>query len=130
MSKMIDRVVKALNDEAACWRMVDVGHDFYAMRQDRLPFVVPPNTSVSAPTLPRQYLGPSRDTAKELFNFLVTEACARAAIEAMREPTEAMRTAKVKNSYDEVGTPMNEKGALDNTNAAWIWQAMIDAALK
>ncbi len=49
---------------------------------------------------------------------------------AMREPTETMCNAKVPNTYDIEGIPMNEPGALDNTCATWVWKAMIDEALR
>jgi hypothetical protein len=48
---------------------------------------------------------------------------ARAAIEAMREPTEAMLTTET--TY---GTPLD--GYLDDTCAEAVWDAMITAALK
>ncbi len=53
-----------------------------------------------------------------------------AALKVMREPTEAMCNAKVPNTYDIEGIPMNEPGALDNTCATWVWKAMIDEALR
>jgi hypothetical protein len=54
--------------------------------------------------------------------------CARAAIAAMREPTEAMRGAgKLEMIYAEAGP---SHLALADDCAAPVWRAMIDAALK
>lgn len=50
---------------------------------------------------------------------------ARAAIEAMREPTEAMLNAKYgPENYERVS------GWLDSLDAETVWQAMIDVALE
>ncbi len=52
---------------------------------------------------------------------------ARAVIEAMREPTEAMCKAQGTNN---LGSPDNVSGYLDCWSADDVWRAMIDAALK
>lgn len=57
-------------------------------------------------------------------------ATARAAIASMREPSAAMLSAQVQNTYEVVGDPMDEPGALDQSCALWVWHAMIDEALK
>lgn len=49
---------------------------------------------------------------------------ARAAIEAMREPTAAML-----RQVDNPGDPIDGSGAMDATEAEYLWGAMINAAL-
>ena len=56
-------------------------------------------------------------------------SCARAAIAAMREPTEAMMDlgATVRGNHQPFGSPHDWN---NDTNCAGIWRAMIDEALK
>ena len=56
-------------------------------------------------------------------------SCARAAIAAMREPTEAMMDlgATVRGNHQPFGSPHDWN---NDTNCAGIWRAMIDRALK
>lgn len=54
------------------------------------------------------------------------ERLARAAIAAMREPTEAMQVAE---GIDTLGCKARLGEYLDDWDAAGVWQAMIDAAL-
>lgn len=56
-------------------------------------------------------------------------SCARAAIAAMREPTEAMMDlgATVRGNHQPFGSPHDWN---NDTNCAGIWRAMIDGALK
>jgi hypothetical protein len=53
-------------------------------------------------------------------NSIDVERCVRAAIAAMREPTDAMEDA----GFREIGEPVREE------NAAAVWRAMIDEALE
>ena len=57
------------------------------------------------------------------------EGAARAAIAAMREPTEAMMDlgATVRGNHQPFGSPHDWN---NDTNCAGIWRAMIDRALK
>ena len=56
-------------------------------------------------------------------------SCARAALAAMREPTEAMMDlgATVRGNHQPFGSPHDWN---NDTNCAGIWRAMIDEALK
>jgi hypothetical protein len=69
---------------------------------------------------------PSSFGEDEALAEMVTEARARAAIEAMREPTTKMLKAS-----PIVGTGINEDGkwGINTRPAADVWTAMIDAAL-
>jgi hypothetical protein len=63
---------------------------------------------------------------EELHNWL---SLVRAAIAAMREPTEAMLRAKL--SPDDSGLPVDTvEGYLDYWTAEAVWHAMVDAALN
>lgn len=52
------------------------------------------------------------------------EDCAKAAIEAMKEPTEYMSDVGAQKLFDEMGTP-KEPTVIDR-----VWASMIDQALK
>lgn len=127
MSEMIERVTRAI-EEAVQTR------GFFVRRKiDKSGYEVvhdlDPGGSVSDETIKVIYEGTEflcNGMAAELHN----EAVARAAIKAMREPTEAMLKAPPAPE-DQDGLkydPLDD--FLDNWSAEEVWRAMIDAALK
>jgi hypothetical protein len=60
----------------------------------------------------------------------VMAKCARAAIEAMREPTEAMLDAGADHMHEAIDYSLEPGEGIDGYHVDPVWQAMIDAALK
>ena len=68
------------------------------------------------------------DYAKEARQHALKQA--RAAIEAMREPTEKMSGASPDEGVKFRTTLFGQEGTLEVRNPAAVWRAMIDAALS
>ena len=70
------------------------------------------------------------DTCSISYNRDDYRAMARKAIEAMREPTEAMLEAAGACEVTVAGFEYNYEGYVSEKEATAVWRAMIDAALK
>lgn len=87
---MIDRVMIAISDEKKRWKLF--GNDRW-WRAYRTPLVTDfiAHQSVPSTAVVTHYdLYTDEKKSRDLFQFMVDKACAKAAIEAMREPTGSM----------------------------------------
>ena len=78
MTTMVERVARAMRDEASRWEFR--GNHMI----ERLPLLPISDVAVRDRSFECIFLHPDNDTAREMFNFMVTARCARAAIEATR----------------------------------------------
>lgn len=119
MTEFIDRVAKAIRDERMAWQICGSQGRWCALRRPIVGEFVPNE----APT-PVE-LGADIEGAEHRFSDLLEIQCARAAIEAMRDPTLAMSLRGMAVVMDEMKVAIGGDGeTIDRA-----YQAMIDAAL-
>lgn len=127
MNEMVERVMQAQFAEVVCWRLLESnGGEWIAQRLE--PFG-PPSAMPTLSQNPYTLLGRDPKKARETFGILVGAAAARKAIEAMREPTEAM-LATGDSAIPQFAAEPGEARLMGRDGALDCWRAMIDEALK
>lgn len=115
MSELIERMARAIEDERECWV-------YRVNKGEPEPFEVVRFGEGDAMKI---FGHGSHDEATEAFERLRAEGCARAALQAAREPTERM---KVAGEYDDCGPP-GDNHYITESDAEGVWTRMIDAEL-
>lgn len=91
MSEMTERIMLAMRVERSAWRFISQSMGYFAGRYDvvdgRLAHEIPPHIDL---TMKLIELGTDKAKARTAYEQVVDSAVARAALEALRDPTPAV----------------------------------------